>query len=56
MSSELVDLCLCGHGRSTHAQGFGACLVCTKPGAPGRFTCRPGSCDRFTWNPEAEKK
>ncbi len=50
----MIDLCKCGHGREVHAMTFGACLVCTDRGTFGRFTCRPGTCDRFTWNPDAE--
>jgi hypothetical protein len=53
---KMVDLCLCGHGREVHVMKFGQCHVCTKPAPPGRFTCRPGTCQRFTWNPEAEPK
>lgn len=49
----LVDLCLCGHGRKDHRAGFMECLLCSKKHKG--FKCRPGMCDRFTWNPDAEK-
>jgi hypothetical protein len=52
----MVDLCLCGHGRPEHVGGYQGCLLCTKRRPVGVFTCRPGTCDRFTWNPAAERK
>jgi hypothetical protein len=52
------DICLCGHGREAHAMRFGLCTDC-KGVRKGReisdFTCRPGACDRFTWDPKADE-
>ena len=55
----MKDICCCGHGRNDHEARYGACLRCThsKTENPSRpFACRPGTCDRFTWDPEREPK
>jgi hypothetical protein len=52
----MKDICLCGHGRPEHAGGYGHCLLCLgdMDQRSLEFTCKPGACDRFTWDPKAE--
>lgn len=53
-----AEICECGHGREAHFKGFGCCLVCEdvrKGREVSDFTCRPGVCDRFTWDAKASR-
>lgn len=53
----LKDICLCGHGRAHHLDRFGPCDVCKQSYASGGpFMSTPGTCDRFTWDPDQEEK
>lgn len=56
----MKDICLCGHERKDHAAHYQACLKCVDPGkvyhlAVPAFTCKPGHCDRFTWDAVASQ-
>jgi hypothetical protein len=50
----MEDYCKCGHERADHRSGFEDCLICSELRDSVEFTCRPGVCDRFTWDPPKE--
>jgi len=42
------EMCICGHARKAHELLGGVCSLCERGPAPHR-TCRPGTCDGFTY-------